>query len=276
MPPFTISRLIAKIGLLLLGLGLAHPALAQGDLLIAPTRVIINNAGSAEVVLSNIGTQPATYRIGLELRRMTASGELIDVAEADANPAEQAALAMVRHAPRRISLLPGQPQSVRISARPAAELPDGEYRVHLTFRGVPPTISPEEAAKADPTSVTIRLTPVYGISIPVIVRKGRLDAGATLANPKVVQDATGSYLTLDLARTGARSVYGEISVKSARGEALFHIRGIAVYPELDRRSARFQLTPEQAAKLKGPVRIEYRELPEQGGALIADLAATLP
>lgn len=48
----------------------ASPALAQGDLLVAPTRVIINGAGNAEVVLSNIGSQAATYRIGVELRRM--------------------------------------------------------------------------------------------------------------------------------------------------------------------------------------------------------------
>lgn len=46
-------------------------ARAQGDLLVAPTRIVINGGGGAEVVLSNIGAETATYRIGLELRRMT-------------------------------------------------------------------------------------------------------------------------------------------------------------------------------------------------------------
>ena len=42
-----------------------------------------------------------------------------------------------------------------------------------------------------------------------------------------------------------------------------------VYPEIGTRQVRIKLTPEQVAILKGPARIEYRELEEQGGALIA-------
>jgi hypothetical protein len=53
----------------------AGSAAAQGDLLVAPTRVVIANAGAGEVVLSNIGTAAATYRIGLELRRMNDAGD---------------------------------------------------------------------------------------------------------------------------------------------------------------------------------------------------------
>ncbi len=44
------------------------PVAAQGDLLIAPTRVIISQGGSSEVILSNIGVDAATYRISVELR----------------------------------------------------------------------------------------------------------------------------------------------------------------------------------------------------------------
>mgnify|MGYP001022610650 FL=1 len=134
----------------------AAPAQAQGDLLVAPTRVIINNAGSAEVVLSNIGSQPATYRISAELRRMDEDGDFAEVKEADANPAEQAALAMVTFAPRRITLLPGQPQSVRIAVRPPEGLADGEYRVHMNFRAVPPAPAPEAATADEAAGLSIR------------------------------------------------------------------------------------------------------------------------
>lgn len=254
---------------------IAGPALAQGDLLVAPTRLVLANGGNAEVVLSNIGTEPATYRIGLELRRMDEDGDINDVAEADANPGEQAGLGMVRYAPRRITLLPGQPQSVRITVRPPEGLADGEYRVHMSFRAIPPAMPAGEAEAADAAGVSIRLVPVYGITIPVIVRKGRLEAGATLANPHIVAGPQGKYLELDMARTGQRSVYGELTGKNAKGEMIFNLKGIAIYPEVGRRAARVPLNPDQIARLSGLIRIEYRELPENGGALIAEITTVI-
>lgn len=263
----TIAALAAVLG--------ATSAAAQGDLLVAPTRVILNGGGNAEVVLSNIGNQAATYRIGVELRRMEPDGDFTDVTETEANATEKAALEMLRYAPKRITLLPGQPQAIRLSARPAAELPDGEYRVHMSFRAVPPTLAPE-AAQAGLASgqVAIRLTPVYGITIPVFIRKGRLEAGATIANPRLGGTATARWLELDMRRTGQRSVYGEILGKRG-SEQIFAIKGIAIYPEVAGRSVRIPLTVEQAAKLTGPVRIEYRELPENGGQLIAEIVSTV-
>ena len=255
--------------------GVTSPVAAQGDLLVAPTRVIINGAGNAEVVLSNIGSQAATYRIGVELRRMEANGDFADVSEAEASAAEKAALEMLRYAPKRITLLPGQPQAIRLSARPAADLPDGEYRVHMSFRAIPPALSPEAAQDQAVTGqLAIRLTPVYGITIPVFIRKGRLDAGATIANPRLGSNAGAKWLELDLHRTGQRSVYGEILGKRGN-EQVFALKGVAIYPEVPGRSVRIPLTAEQIGKLTGPIRIEYRELPENGGQLIAAVTSTV-
>jgi P pilus assembly chaperone PapD len=259
------------------GIALANPAQAQGDLLVAPTRVVINNAGSAEVVLSNIGNQPATYRISAELRRMDENGDFSDVTEADASATEKAALAMITFAPRRITLLPGQPQSVRISIRPPEGLPDGEYRVHLNFRAVPPAVKPDEAAASAPASgVTIKLVPVYGITIPVFVRRGRLEASAMLANAQLVHAPGGAFVELDMNRTGERSVYGELIGKAADGTVVFDLRGVAIYPEITHRKVRIPVAAEMLPKLKGKVRIEYRELPENGGSLLAETSAVFP
>lgn len=251
------------------------PAIAQGDLLVAPTRVIITGGGNAEVVLSNIGSQAATYRIGVELRRMEPDGDFADVTEAEASVTEKAALEMLRYAPKRITLLPGQPQAIRLSARPAPELPDGEYRVHMSFRAVPPALSPEAAQEqAAAGQLAIRLTPVYGITIPVFIRKGRLEAGATIANPRLGGNATSKWLELDMRRTGQRSVYGEILGKRG-GEQVFQIKGIAIYPEVQGRTVKIPLSAEQIGKLSGPIRIEYRELPENGGQLIAEITSVV-
>ena len=65
------------------------PVQAAGDLLVAPTRVVLDGSRGTEVVLNNIGSEPATYRISLEIKRMTAVGGLDEIAEADVTPAER-------------------------------------------------------------------------------------------------------------------------------------------------------------------------------------------
>src|SRR3569623_1210143 len=83
---------------------------AQGDLLIAPTRLVLDARRGGEVIQSNQSNEPATYRITLELRRMDSNGDLVPVDETQANATEKAALAMVRYAPHRVLLPPQQPQ----------------------------------------------------------------------------------------------------------------------------------------------------------------------
>jgi hypothetical protein len=47
---------------------------------------------------------------------------------------------------------------------------------------------------------------------------------------------------------------------------------VAIYPEIASRMVRIPLTPAQLGKVaEGPIQIEYRELPENGGQLIAAL-----
>lgn len=270
----TVRSLALVLGTFMILAG-ATPAQAQGDLLVAPTRVVINGGGNAEIVLSNIGSVAATYRIGVELRRMQPNGQFQEIAETEATAGEKAALEMLRYAPKRITLQPGQPQAIRLSARPGPELPDGEYRIHMSFRAVPPALSAEaEQEQVAAGQLAIRLTPVYGITIPVFVRKGQLEATATIANPRLGGDADEKWLELEMRRSGQRSVYGEILGKRG-SEQVFALKGIAIYPELEARTVRIPLTVEQIEKLKGPIRIEYRELPENGGQLIAETTSTI-
>src|SRR5690348_12501712 len=95
----------------------ASPARAGvGDLLVAPTRIILDGRRGAEVVLNNIGDEPATYRVSVEFRRMTPEGNLEDVTDPTAS--DKAAADMIIFAPRRVTLAPHEPQAIRIAARP--------------------------------------------------------------------------------------------------------------------------------------------------------------
>jgi P pilus assembly chaperone PapD len=103
----------------------ATPAAAGiGDLLVAPTRIVLDGRKGAEVILNNIGDEPATYRVSVVFRRMTEDGGLLDVDQPTAN--DKAAEDMIIYQPRKIVLAPHQPQSIRIVARAPEGLPDGE------------------------------------------------------------------------------------------------------------------------------------------------------
>lgn len=258
------------------GLGSPMPLAAQGDLLIAPTRLVLDGRRGGEVVLSNIGSEEATYRITLELRRMTHEGVLEPVEESTANPAEKAALEMIRYAPRRVTLPPSEPQAIRISARPGAELPDGEYRVHMSFSAIPRVTPVESASDAPATGLVIQLTPIYGITMPIIIRKGELQVTAALANPRLEQGENGPAFAIDIARSGTASVYGDLLVyRQGNDEPAFVARGLGVYPEIESRHSAFDLSPEQAAAMRGPVRVELRQPIQDGGGLITALDAVL-
>tara|TARA_R110001599_G_scaffold221896_1_gene420710 strand:+ start:6829 stop:7671 length:843 start_codon:yes stop_codon:yes gene_type:complete len=245
------------------------PVQAAGDLLVAPTRVVIDGQRGTEVILNNIGSETATYRISLELRRMTAEGNLEDVSEEQENEIEQAAKAMIRYAPRRVTLPPNQPQAIRLGVRAPEGLPDGEYRAHLLFRAIPAARSVTEQNIPE-GGFSIALTPIYGVTIPVIIRQGNLQATAAIANGRLEKKTDGEALTFDLNRSGDRSIYGEIRViKPGLSEPVMVARGIAVYPEVNQRKVVLPVPPEVAAQLKGNVSVEYYEPANAGGGLIA-------
>lgn len=257
-------------------LPLMSPAHAAGDLLIAPTRVVLDGRRGTEVILNNIGNEEATYRITLELRRMNDIGRLDDVDPVAATEKEKSALAVIRYAPRRVTLPPNQPQSIRVGLQPTDSLPDGEYRVHMLFRAIPKAPAAGSAEDAG-NGLKIQLIPIYGISIPVIVRKGNLQATAALSNLRVGKDNEGPTLEFDMTRQGDKSVFGEVHVtKAGEAEPIMVAKGIAIYPEIASRIVSLPLSPELAAKVRGNITVSYYEAPEAGGGLIAQVRTVLP
>ena len=255
---------------------LASPSTAAtGDLLVAPTRIVLDGARGTEVILNNIGDEPATYRISLELRRMHTDGRVEEVVVTEANPTEAAALAMISYAPRRIVLAPNEPQAIRIGIRAPQGLPDGEYRAHMLFRAIPAS-KPVTAEPASETGLSIALTPIYGVTIPIIIRRGALKATAGMSDARLITTDEGGALTLNLSRSGDRSTYGRIRIyKQGQGKPVFEAGGVAVYPEVAARAVEIGLPPEAVAALKGPVTIQYIEDPESGGKLLAELQTVL-
>jgi len=266
---------IVSIGLIVPALMVMAPSAQAGvgDLLVAPTRVVLDGRRGTEIILNNIGDDVATYRVTAELRRMTAEGKLVDVELP--NDKEKAAQEMVLYAPRKVTLPPNQPQAIRLSARAPAGLPDGEYRIHLLFRAVPPPL-PQVAPDKKMEGVAFQLRPIYGVTIPVIVRLGNLEAKAALANVRKVTDGGKPAISLEISRNGSRSTFGEIRVLKAGIEKPIAIAsGIAVYAEVGQRSVTVPIDPEQAAYANGQVTVQYVEPTDTGPVTIAETSAVL-
>ena len=270
MPLFRLAARAALLAPLLLCAPGAQAGI--GDLLVAPTRIVLNGSRGTDIILTNIGEDVATYRVSVELRRMSPDGMLHDVTEPTA--AEQAAQSMIVYAPRRDTLPPREPQIIRISARAPKNLPDGEYRVHLLFRAVPPP-QPVEASK-ETRGVAFRLTPIYGVTIPVIARFGNLRAKAGISDVRLTQQDGKPAVSVHLTRSGERSTFGEVRVMKAGVKDPIAIqRGIAIYTELGQRDITIPVDEQYASAAKGRVTVQYVEPSDNGPLTIAETDAVL-
>lgn len=272
---FAYQRKIAAAVIAAAIVATAVPASAGvGDLLVAPTRIVLDGRKGTEIVLNNVGDAPATYRISVEFRRMTPDGNLVEVPDPTAQ--EKAAADMIVYAPHRVTLAPHEPQSIRIAARPPAGLPDGEYRVHLLFRAVPPPTPVTPGSGQPVKGLHLQLVPIYGVTIPVIVRLGNLEATAGISNVEVERKDGKEDIGLDLSRAGSRSTFGEVLVlKPGVKDPIAIEKSVAVYTELGKRHVSIPVDDNYKGALSGPVTVQYLETYEDGNQKIAETHAVL-
>jgi hypothetical protein len=251
-------------------------AQGAGDLLVSPTRVVFEGRKrAAELNLSNVGSVRATYRINLVRMEMLENGGFRTL-PTEKTPGQVAPEDLLRFSPREVTLEPGEAQTVRLQLRKPADLPAGEYRVHLSFQGVPPPPEPEDPKAPPVHGLSITLKPVFGLAIPVIIRSG--ETSATVALAELAYDPQRAELHSTLLRKGNQSVYGDfrITFKPASGpEAVCgEANGVAIYTPNPLRKMVLPVSP----RAQGPGRLHLTyALPEtEGGALLAEAFLDLP
>lgn len=244
--------------------GLAHAA-DGADLSISPKRVVFGSADrAATIYVFNRGTEAATYGLSLSDQVMTPDGQIRPVKDASGAPDAAAAVAnlksassFVSFAPRRVTLQPGQSQTVRMRVLRAPDLAPGEYRSHLTITAVPPEdqgLTAEQAADTSQGQLGVKIVTLFSVAIPVIVRQGDAEVAAAFEGlalqSRDVPDKDGpkrvGVVSMDILRQGKSSLYGDIEIRALKGgkpgEMVGYARGIGVYPEIDRRKIAIPLT----------------------------------
>lgn len=236
---------------------------AQGNLLITPRRVVFEGSKrSVDLNLANMGQDTATYAISIVQIRMKDDGGFEMITEPD--PGQQFADKYIRFFPRSVTLGPNESQVVKVQLTRSNELKEGEYRSHFYFRAVPKA-NPlgEKEPLRDTTTISVRLTPIFGITIPVIIRVGEPTTKVTLTDLsfKTVNDTIPSF-SFVFNRTGNMSVYGDIAVDyiSAQGKIIRVgiANGVAVYTPNTIRHFKFNLNRVPGVDFRsGILRVKY-------------------
>lgn len=286
-PPSTSPVALAVVVLVTALTGAARPAVAAPDvgqgraeITLFPTRVVLEGTDrSADVTVNNGGSVAGAFRVGFTFVRMDPSGTVRQVT--DLSDRERLAASLVRVSPRQFVLQPFGSQRIRIGLRKPADLPDGEYRVNLHVEEIP-TGGPRAAGAPD-EAFSASVVILTAVSVPLIVRHGRLDVHVTLADLHVEHPAgKPATVSVTLLRDGNRSAYGDLTAtfQSAGAKApieVAQVRGVAVYAEVERRPIQLDVAATASASLRGGrLTLSYRLPTEQGGALVAESSVLLP
>lgn len=262
-------------------------AAASGDVNLTPRRIVFGprDRGVKEITVFNRSNGTATYTITLVDQAMTPDGAIVasDKVPAAERARLKSALQFIRYSPRQMILGPHESQTVRLQARPPAGEPPAEYRTHFSVTATPPPETGVDIAAAASGAksdlLQVRITPVYGIMIPIIVRTGDLPAQASISNVHLVEPQGRRAIGFTINRSGGRSVYGGIDIyleASGSQKKIGGIRGLGVYGEIDHRNVVIPLDADAPFVGAGSrVRIVYTDDELEPGKVLAESEVTL-
>jgi len=244
-------------------LGLGYQSRAQGDLLITPSRVVFDgNRQKQEIDLVNTGRDTATYSISFVEKNMKEDGSFVTIEKPDSG--QMFAEPYLRVFPRQVTLAPGEAQVIMLQFRRKPDMQAGEYRSHIYFRSEKDykPLSVKGSTK-DTTNLSVQLIPIFGMSIPVIIRSGPVNVSSTLSDLKLerLQD-TLQTLKLTIHRKGNISIYGDILIEylplQGNSYQVGIVAGIGVYTCIDKRNVVVRLTNKSGALLtNGKLKVQY-------------------
>lgn len=270
-----------KLVTLLLTVFFALPMVAQGDLLITPRRVVFEgNKRVEELNLSNTGRDTSVYNVSFVQYRMADDGTFQEITEPD--PGQNFADKNLRFFPRTVTLAPGEAQTVRMQVLNRERLAPGEYRSHVYFRSVPKEGALGlDNADADTSALSIRIIPIFGITIPIIIRVGESDTRVAISDVALqkVDDST-NVVAFTFNREGNMSAYGDVRVTHISPDGtntlLGAVNGVAVYTPNKKRNFQVLIDRAVIVDLKsGSLKVEYLSQSDRNPAKLAEALINL-
>jgi len=251
------------VAMLIAQFGFSFFTMAQGDLLVTPSRIVFEgNKQKEQLNLLNMGQDTATYTISFVQRNMKEDGSFVTIEKPDSG--QMFADPYLRIFPRQVTLAPREPQIILVQYRRKADMAAGEYRSHLYFRSEQ-NYKPLGMGKSDKDTklLNVQLVPIFGVSIPIIIRTGEVSVSATLSNLELLPlQGTTQNMRLTINRKGNISTYGDITVQyiPVQGKPVLvaTVGGVGVYSNISKRNMVLKLTTTSGLKLgKGKLKVQY-------------------
>jgi len=243
--------------------GLSLNSFAQGDLLITPSRIVFDGKQQKkEINLVNTGKDTAIYSISFVEKKMKEDGSFENTGNEESGL--MFAEPYIRVFPRTVTLAPGEAQVIMLQCKRKKDMLAGEYRSHLYFRAEKDS-KPlgMENTTIDSKLMSVQLTPIYGLTIPVIIRSGKVNGISTLSNLKLgTKKDNEQFLKLTINRTGNISTYGNITVEfipaSGKPYQVAAVNGVGVYTNINKRNMDIKLDESSGKSLSGgKLKVQY-------------------
>ena len=235
---------------------------AQGNLLITPMRVVFEgNKQNEEFNLVNTGTDTTTFTISFLQYTMKEDGTLEKTEKPD--EIKMSAAPFLRIYPTKVTLAPGEPQVILLQYKRKSAMMPGEYRTHLYFRAQKDNNQSGTKNNYDSTKLTIQLTAVYGLCIPVIIRTNDVKVNTVLSDLELVSPKLSSqYLKFTINRSGNISTYGDIIVEhipqKGKSVQVAVVRGVGVYTDINKRKMVIKINSSPDMPIKsGKMKVSY-------------------
>lgn len=191
---------------------------ARANISLSPYYLELNDIDgrNGQVRFTNNSGATKTYDISLVNFKQEKDGKYTPITAA--LPGNPFADAYLEWAPHRATLEPGQSQVVRVRRRGMAAAPDGEYVSHMLIRELPGDADMYGTYNDNKNGLTINLRALYGVSIPVMIVRGRLWSDARIDSVKIQKSNTGPIASVNVSRSGTRSFFGTLIVRNGRRE----------------------------------------------------------
>lgn len=243
-----------SVGLVILIICTSTLVHAQGRVIISPKRLLFEGrARSQEISLANGGTDTIRYEVKVVEMRMKMDGSFEKITEPDSG--QQFASKHVKVFPRFVELGPHEAQAVRVRLTNTTKMAPGEYRSHININ---PIITPPKLADKLYSELHLKLIPVVGISIPLIIRIGDYDGKLTITDLSVKMiDEKTVRLYGTFRRSGKMSVYGDLSIEHVSNAGVSSnaalSKGISIYAPNTERQFSIDLKDAASGKYSGGI-----------------------
>lgn len=190
-----------------------YAGVVGSGLMVAPTKLVFKEgeSTSASLTLVNNGKEPATYRIRSIYKKMNTDGTF---AEVDKKEAQNALGRKLRFSPRQVTIQPGRSQKVRVTLRSTGVLKGQEFSTRLLFTATPVLEGkPSSTSQSEEGKFSLKLTALFGISIPVLYWPENTHAEVTHSHTRSEFVDNMLHVSFDMQLNGNRSSYQNIDVQ---------------------------------------------------------------